>query len=84
MPRPTLLVIDDDPMELSLVEEYLKAKGDYEVIAETDPRLGLARLAQMPVDLVLCDWRLPELSGIEFLEEVKRQNGDLPVVIFSG
>jgi DNA-binding NtrC family response regulator len=84
MPRPTLLVIDDDPAELDIVEQYLRAKGEYEVLAETDPRSAIARLSQTPVDLVLCDWRLPELSGLQLLEEVKRHNSDLPVVIFSG
>ena len=84
MPRPTLLVIDDDPTELSLLTQHLKVGGDYEVIAETNPRAALERLATAPVDLVLCDWKMPELSGLDVLDEVKRYCADLPVVIFSG
>ncbi len=84
MPRPTLLVIDDDPMEVNLLTQHLKVGGDYEVIAETNPRAALERLATAPVDLVLCDWKMPELSGLNVLDEVKRYCADLPVVIFSG
>jgi DNA-binding NtrC family response regulator len=78
------LVIDDDPTELSFLTQHLKVGGDYEIIAETNPRVAIERLATAPVDLVLCDWKMPELSGLDVLDEVKRYCANLPVVIFSG
>ncbi len=83
MPRPTLLVIDDDPTELSLLERYLKTGGNYDVIADTNPRAAIEKVAKESIDLVLCDWRMPDLTGLDVLDELKRRDTNVPVVIFS-
>lgn len=84
MPQPRLLIIDDDPSELNLLEQYLKTGGSYEVITATDPRIALEKLTEIPVDLVLCDWRMPGFSGMEVLNVIKQRWENIPVVIFSG
>jgi DNA-binding response OmpR family regulator len=61
-PRPTLLVIDDDQELCAMLAEYLGPEGFATVTAATGPA-GLEQLARAPVDLVVLDVMLPELSG---------------------
>ncbi|MBU1706918.1 sigma-54 dependent transcriptional regulator [bacterium] len=84
MQHPTLLIIDDDPAELSVLKEYIKTEGNYDVIAETDPREALKRLTETSIDLVLSDWRMPGITGLDVLNAVRELREGLPVVIFSG
>jgi PAS domain S-box-containing protein len=66
--KKRVLVIDDEPMVGQLVQKVLAA---HEVIAETSARAALTRLAADPgFDLILCDLMMPELSGIDFYDQL--------------
>src|SRR5215213_7734347 len=76
MSEPVLLVIDDDPRELTTFERALRRRygADYRVVAERSPEAALElleRLARRAEDaaLVAADLRLPGTDGVEFLEQ---------------
>ncbi len=67
---PDILVVDDDPRNRKLLEEYLLGAG-YEVRTAVDGRSALAAASQQPPDLVLLDVMMPDLSGLEVCRHLK-------------
>ena len=77
-----VLVIDDEPgLRQSL--GLLLSDAGYEIVAEGDGRRGLERALGDRFDLVLCDVRMPEMDGLQFLREYRGQGGDALVVMMS-
>ena len=77
-----LLVIDDDEPTCRLVRATFKADGVSTLIAHDGPA-GLARVQADEPDVVLLDVRLPSASGLDVLEQLKRTNPSLPVVMLT-
>jgi len=82
--KPVILVIEDEEALVALIRYNLEAAG-FEVLAATDGEEGLLVLAEREVDLVLLDWMLPTLSGIEVCRQIRRKTGtrNLPVIMLT-
>jgi DNA-binding NarL/FixJ family response regulator len=65
-----ILCVEDDRETAGLIAEALVELG-YEVDVAEDGMSGLARIAEWRPDLVLCDVRMPRMSGFELLDKVK-------------
>jgi DNA-binding NtrC family response regulator len=83
MPRATLLVIDDEPNILTTVRRALEIEG-YQVEVAGSGALGLAKLAEHAIDLVLLDVMMPAESGLEVLPKIRAGHPDVSVVMMSG
>jgi two-component system response regulator AtoC len=82
MPNNVLIVDDDDALRESL-ELVLSSEG-YQVVAADCGEAALERIeAGAPVDLVLCDLRMPGLDGFELIPQIARQLPGVPVVLMS-
>ena len=81
MPQKILLV-DDEPLNLDLLEQELSDLG-YAVEKTDSGRAALDKLAATPADLVLLDYQMPGMNGIEVLTEIKKKQADLPVIIIT-
>jgi nitrogen-specific signal transduction histidine kinase/CheY-like chemotaxis protein len=69
-----VLVIDDEPMIGRLVEAALEG---HVVETTVEPVVALGRVADRSYDLVLCDLKMPHMSGIEFYAELIKRRPDL-------
>lgn len=78
-----VLVVDDDPNLTDLLVDTLSAIG-YEPHSAGSAHEALDVLAKMPIDLVISDINMPEMSGIELLQEIKKKNRRLPVMLITG
>ena len=78
-----ILLVDDEPHVRATIAEMLRSAGHTVTEAE-GPVVGLTRLADNPVDLVLTDLGMPEMSGIEFAHAIKETMPTLPVVLLTG
>jgi CheY-like chemotaxis protein len=79
-----LVLIDDDPGVLRALGLLLRAM-QYSVTPFSSPSEALAYLrGRPPVDLVVTDLRMPELSGADVVTEIKGFTGELPVIVMSG
>ncbi|MBX2861627.1 MAG: response regulator [Vampirovibrio sp.] len=81
--QPTILCVDDEPNILSALKRVLRKEG-YTVLTATSGREGLALLEEHAVQLVISDQRMPEMTGAEFLKEVKDRWPQTTRVILSG
>jgi DNA-binding response OmpR family regulator len=78
--RP-ILVVDDDPKIVHLVQAYLEREG-YRVTTATDGRAALAAMALDPPALVVLDLMLPEVDGMSVLRAIRRRDRT-PVLVLS-
>ncbi|MBI4363996.1 MAG: sigma-54-dependent Fis family transcriptional regulator [Candidatus Latescibacteria bacterium] len=81
--KATVLVIDDDETIRHFLPRELKAEG-YQVLTAESGQAGLQILEKEPVDLVLLDIRLPDLSGIQVLDRIRTQWPEQIVVMLTG
>jgi serine phosphatase RsbU (regulator of sigma subunit) len=78
----TILIIDDDPATRELLSAYLE-NSDFRVIEAQNGRTGLEQCRRYQPDLVLCDLRLPDMSGFEVLESMSHDAPETPVIVIS-
>jgi PAS domain S-box-containing protein len=83
----TILHVDDDPSLTSLVKTFLERDAsplECSVQTETDPADALDRIRAESFDVVISDYNMPELNGIELLTAIREEYPELPVLLFSG
>ena len=80
--RPTVLVVEDEAALLTLLRYNLERQG-FRVEEAGDGQEALLRVAEARPDLVLLDWMLPSLSGIEVCRQLRRRPAtrDLPIIM---
>ncbi|MCP4348544.1 MAG: PAS domain S-box protein [Desulfobacterales bacterium] len=81
--KPSILVLDDEESSLRLFEHFLVIEG-YETFTARDYNSALAAIKESAFDLIIADIFLEDRSGVEFLEEVKKQGLSVPVVMVTG
>jgi len=77
-----ILIVDDDHALRESLEMVLASEG-YAVITARGGEEALELLLANPVDLVLCDLRMPGLDGFDLLPQIARQLPGVPIVIMS-
>jgi DNA-binding NtrC family response regulator len=78
----TILIIEDEAKMRRLLELNLGEDG-FKTVSAADAETGLRLLASEPVDLVLTDLKLPGMSGLQLLQQVKQDHAALPVVVMT-
>ena len=83
-PNPEIMVVDDTPANLRLLEIMLRERG-YRVRAFPRGRLALAAAAKAPPDLVLLDVNMPEMDGYEVCQRMKADPllEEIPIIFIS-
>ena len=79
----TLLIVDDDPTVLTALHRLFRRDG-YRVLTASSPAEGFELLALYRVHVILCDQRMPVMSGTEFLSKVKEMYPETIRIILSG
>jgi len=79
---PLILVVDDDPGILDLVQEILSTS--YQVITASSVKEAQKHLQDQGCDLVLTDMVMPEAGGMELLKHLRLHHFDIPVIVFTG
>jgi DNA-binding NtrC family response regulator len=76
-----ILIIDDDPLYRRLSSSILKER--FNVFVADSPSSGFAILAAESIDYVICDYRLPEMTGLEVLDKIKKDYPTVEVIMIS-
>jgi DNA-binding NtrC family response regulator len=77
-----ILIIDDEPYLPHQFGRFLKKHG-YDVLISSDGESGLKELQNKTIDLVLLDLRLPKMSGLDVLAQIRKVDPDVPVVMLT-
>jgi CheY-like chemotaxis protein len=83
-PPRRVLLLDDDRFMLEMLKDILATLGQFEVFAEADARHALATLGTHAPELLICDLALPDMDGIEFLQEAAARGYAGGVILVSG
>ena len=79
-----IAIVDDEEMVLTSLRSFLLLETDYEVETFSSPQNALSALRDKPVDLVISDYLMPGMNGIEFLLQVKRLHPFATRILLTG
>jgi two-component system phosphate regulon response regulator PhoB len=82
--KPLVLVVEDEAALVTMLRYNLEKQG-YRVEEASDGEEAITRIAEVKPDLVLLDWMLPIVSGIEVCRQIRRRHAtrDLPVIMLT-
>ena len=79
----TILYLDDEPAIGLILEDTLERAGHRAIGAQTVPQ-ALQALAEQDVDLIISDYRMPGITGLEFLELLQQEGSTVPLIMLTG
>lgn len=79
----TVLMVDDEPSVRNLVQRLLESRGHRVLLAE-DGRVALQRFVEDTPDVVICDVQMPNVDGIQLLQEIRQLSATAEVVMITG
>ena len=77
-----VLVVDDDERLLKMLQRTLSYEG-FDVITAGDGLEALARLGELPPDVIILDWMMPRLDGVGVLEVLNMEHNQTPVLMLT-
>lgn len=81
--KPYVLCVDDEPNVLRSYQRALR-KENFELLIASSGLEALKLLKQYPIQVVVTDFRMAGMNGIELLQEVRKQNPQIRCAILSG
>jgi two-component system, NarL family, response regulator LiaR len=79
-----LLIVDDSPVACEMVRRLLEGAANVEIVGTAGSgEEGLEACAALAPDVVVMDWSMPGMSGIEATAEVRRRHPEIEVVAFT-
>src|SRR5690242_6406334 len=78
----SILIIDDEEIIREALDALLGAEG-YRVVKAATAAEGMEQLGNQPVDAVLLDLMLPDRNGLEVLDDIRRVDEELPVIMIT-
>ncbi|HWR21508.1 MAG TPA: response regulator [Verrucomicrobiae bacterium] len=81
--RRKVLVVDDDSALRELLEVHLERVG-FDVRTAQDGRAGLHALGESHFDLILTDYRMPAMTGLEMATYIRRSDTITPIILITG
>lgn len=80
--RSRILVVDDEPSIRAVLKAHLSRDG-HEVTVAADGNDAVHALANLPIDLVISDLKMPGMDGLELLAHAMREHPGLPVILIT-
>ena len=78
-----MLIIDDDAIVLKSCRKIFESEG-YTVTSTPDPQEGLKLVSENSYDVILVDWMMPEMDGMNVVEEIDKRSPNSAMVMISG
>jgi signal transduction histidine kinase len=87
MEKPKILIVDDEAEQQMAIMNVIAAyEQEYDVLSAFDGQKGLEIALNEAPDLIISDWEMPVMDGIEFIKKLKKDNKttDIPVIMCTG
>ncbi len=73
MKKYTILLVDDEVANLKTITAYLEeASEDYHILSTANSQIALRVIQEKELDLVIADWRMPEVSGLDLIQHFRQ------------
>lgn len=69
---PVIVIVDDEEMVLTSLRSFLRLETEYDIETFDSPAKAIERIRESTIDLVISDYLMPGMNGIEFLLEIKK------------
>lgn len=79
-----IVIVDDEEIVTQSLMSFLQLETEYEVHTFQSPEEALQLLRQRPIDLVISDFLMPGMNGLQFLAAVKKLHPDTPRILLTG
>jgi len=79
-PKKVILCVDDNEQELSVLKFMLATNG-YRVVSALTGQEAIGIFAEIPVDLVLADFAMPQMNGCQLVDRLKEIAAHVPMVL---
>ncbi len=84
MAKQRILVVDDEEIVTTTLKTLFDLETNYSVRTGNNPVAALKELKKKPVDLVIADFVMPEMNGIDFLREARELYPEVPLILLTG
>jgi DNA-binding response OmpR family regulator len=83
--KDRILIIDDDQRFMTMVQSMLQEEG-YDIVSCSNAREGIEKLGQFDPDVLLLDWQMPDITGIDVINTIRKEQkyNDLYIIMLSG
>ncbi len=81
---PVILIVDDEEMIIESLRALFELETNYTVRTFLSSILALQELEKSPVDLVISDFLMSEMNGLDFLKQIKKMYPDVPCILLTG
>lgn len=79
-----VFIIDDDYISIAFLKEELSERGLENIVTFENPTVALSKIKNGVVPaLVITDFQMPELNGVELLKEIEKINPEIPGIIMT-
>jgi two-component system chemotaxis response regulator CheY len=84
--RLRVLIIDDRKETRIMVKSMLGEMGITQIFEANDGREGLefVDIAFDMIDIILCDWNMPQMDGLQLLQQIRSVNSEMPFLLITG
>ncbi len=82
--QPTIVIVDDEEMVLTSLKSFLNLETEYNILTFESAQTALEHVKGNDVNLVISDYLMPDMNGIEFLREMRKIKPYVPRIILTG
>ena len=82
--QPRIVLVDDEEMVITSIRAFLQLETNYAVNGFTDPEKAVQHLETTPADVVVSDYLMPRLNGIQLLAKAKELQPEAARVLLTG
>ena len=82
--KPRVMLVDDDELVLSTLRTLLQVEGGFQVLEFIDPLRAVEALERLPVDIVVSDYVMPGINGVDLLKQARSLQPEAMRILLTG
>ena len=82
--KPRVVLVDDDEIVLSTLRTLLQVEGGFQVLEFIDPLSAIEALERLPVDIVVSDYVMPGINGVDVLKQARSLQPEAMRILLTG
>ncbi|MDX2225742.1 MAG: response regulator [Verrucomicrobiae bacterium] len=84
MSKPVIVIVDDEPMVTDTLKNLIELLMDIKAVTYNNPQEALSYIKSDVADILVTDFLMPQMNGLQLLKSSRDAKGELPVIILTG